>query len=58
MTVDYYMFLYGIQEVAKKIDNLTEYNENIWVKNMDFKDNLEYNIKIIDNLLENKVKLR
>lgn len=53
MTVDKYVFWYMIQETVEKIDNLTEYNENIWAKNMDFKDNLEYNIKYVDKLLEN-----
>ena len=55
MTVDKYVFWYMIQETVKKIDNLTEYNENIWAKNMDFKENLKENIKFYDNkLLENR----
>lgn len=58
MSVEKYMFWDMIRGVANKLDNLTEYNENIWVKNMDFKENLKENIKIFDNLLENKLKTR
>lgn len=58
MSVDKYLFWNMIQGVANKLDDLTEYKESNWLKNLCFKENLDDDIKIFENLLENKTKLR
>ncbi|GAJ03028.1 unnamed protein product [marine sediment metagenome] len=51
MTIDIYEFWYMIQGVANKLDDLTEYKENNWSKNFAFKENLDFNIKFVNELL-------
>ena len=58
MTVDQYIFWSNIQNVANNLDNLDTYRENKWIENFSFKEDLNVDLKIIDNLLENKSELR
>jgi len=52
MSIDKYAFWYMIQGVVNKFDDLTEYKENKWFKNLSFEENLKEGIKFFDNLLE------
>ena len=56
MSVDKYLFWSGIQQVVNNLNNLTDYNEEIWTKNFLFKENLNVNLRFVDTLLENDLK--
>lgn len=58
MTVDQYIFWSEIGYIANNLDDLSEYREGKWIENFSFKENLKYDIQIIDNLLENTTKLK
>lgn len=58
MSIEKYMFWSMIQGVAKNLDNTTEYKEKKWIENYAFKEKLNSDIKIIDNLLENRSRLK
>jgi len=58
MTIDEYLFWSQVNCIANNLDNLTEYRENEWIKNFSFKEKLNVNLKIINNLLENKCELK
>ena len=52
MSVDKYLFWSNIQYIVNNLNDLDIYREVKWVKNFSFKENLDIDIKIIDNLLE------
>ena len=58
MTANYYMFLYGIQEIANKLDDIDSYKESKCLENLSFKQDLDFNIKYVDKLLENRSRLK
>ncbi len=58
MTVDQYLFWNEIQIIANNLDNLETYRECKWIENFSFKEKLSDDIQIIDNLLENRSRLK
>lgn len=57
MTVDKYIFWSNIQNVVSKLDDLAKYKECNWFRNLSFKEDLNDDIKIFDNLLGVGVKM-
>ena len=51
MTVDKYIFWCNIQHIANNLDDLTEYRGEKWIENFSFKENLDFDIKLINNAL-------
>lgn len=51
MSIDKYLFWDMIQGIVKNLDNVTEYKEDNWVKNLCFKEDLNDDIKLINNAL-------
>ena len=58
MTVEKYIFWSNIQYIADNLDDIFEHRDDKWLENLCFKENLNDNIQIIDNLLENRSKLK
>lgn len=57
MTVEKYIFWSNIQFIVNNLNDLDVYREVKWVKNFSFKENLDIDIKIIDNLLKNEKEI-
>lgn len=58
MTVDKYIFWAQVGHIANNLDNLDAYKEAKWIENFSFKEKLNDDIQIIDNLLENRSRIK
>jgi len=50
--IDYYEFLYEIQEIANNLSNIDLYKESKCLENIVFKQDLDSNLKFVNKLLE------
>jgi hypothetical protein len=50
--INYYEFLHEIQEIVNNLDNIDSYKERKCLENIVFKQDLDFNLKFVNKLLE------